>query len=174
MSICLYSSFFFTTHRAPLRLANGTNGSPVTPQCGSCAPQTCDAQADELSGFAFVNMKTVFQRFDQGLSTTAQLIPAGTVQPGIPYNPATSNQCAYGETYRSSKRGGKYIATIADCPQPSIYVCDTCDVLLECCHYPAQIVDASKQALAGFVETGDNPVRVAYVPPKGAAVSASG
>ncbi len=65
---------------------------------------------------------SIHDRADQGLSTTAQLIPAGTVFPGTPFNPSAANQCAYGPTYRSSKRGGQYIATVADCPQPSIYV----------------------------------------------------
>jgi len=76
-------------------------------------------------------METVFQRADQGLSTTAQFIPAGTVQPGMPFNPSTANQCAYGQTYRSSKRGGKYVATVADCPQPSIYVRGHCVLLID-------------------------------------------
>lgn len=33
-----------------------------------------------------------------------------------------ANQCSFGETYRKAKRGGQYIATVADIPQPSIYV----------------------------------------------------
>lgn len=129
-------------------------------------------QADELSGFAFVDMKTVFQRADQDLSTTAQIIPAGTVRPGMPFNPSIANQCAYGQTYRSSKRGGKYIATIAHCPEPSIYVRHRffCLVIVSLCR--SQIVDASTQSLSGFVKTGANPVRVAYAPPRGAAVAA--
>ena len=33
-----------------------------------------------------------------------------------------ANQCSYGETSRAAKRGGPYIATVADFPQPSLYV----------------------------------------------------
>ena len=55
-------------------------------------------------------------------NTTTNLLPAGAILPSA--NQATgANQCAFStENHRQTKRGGSFVATVADLPQPSIYV----------------------------------------------------
>ncbi len=48
--------------RTPLKLALGEGDEPETPECGACAPQSCDAQDATLSGFAYVNLKDVAEK----------------------------------------------------------------------------------------------------------------
>ena len=52
---------------------------------------------------------------------TATLQPAGATAPQQSQD-SDANACSYGETYRAAVRGGAYVATPADYPQPSLYV----------------------------------------------------
>ena len=63
---------------------------------------------------------TVFLSGAKNTSTT--LISAGATAPQASLE-SGANQCSYStENYRAIKRGGAYVATIADLPQPSLYV----------------------------------------------------
>lgn len=130
-----------------LKLArNATTGQPLTPLCGSCAPQNISDFDATLSGVAWVDVEELIRNTAAGLNTTANFIPAGTVRPGQPYS-ADVNECSYGGNHRSGKRGGNFIAIFADIPQPSIY-----------------IIDASTQTLKGIVPTAPHPSRVSWAP----------
>lgn len=129
-----------------LTLAKSSQGTVLTPFCGSCAPQNVTDFDASLSGMAWVDVEELIRNTAAGLNTTANFIAAGTVRPGQPYSDKV-NECAYGGNHRSGKRGGNYVAVFADLPQPSIY-----------------IIDASTQKLKGFVPTSANPARVAWAP----------
>lgn len=68
-----------------------------------------------------VNLTAVEQDAAMGTDAVAQLIPAGAVSQ-TPDMDTGANQCSYGETDRKAKRGGQWVATVADYPQPSLYV----------------------------------------------------
>lgn len=61
--------------------------------------------------------------YSQGArNTSTTLLPAGANLPAV--NRATgANQCSFSTgTYRTARRGGAFVGTVADFPQPSIYV----------------------------------------------------
>ncbi|KAK9902882.1 hypothetical protein WJX75_009728 [Coccomyxa subellipsoidea] len=133
-----------------LKLANGTNGNALTPSCGSCAPGVVDmdpaAYNASLSGLRVVNLTAVEQDAAMGTDAVAQLIPAGAVSQ-TPDMDTGANQCSYGETDRKAKRGGQWVATVADYPQPSLYV-----------------IDGATQTVHGFVPTAVSPSGLAWAP----------
>ena len=59
-------------------------------------------------------------------NTTTTLLPAGAMLPSA--DQATgANQCAFStKNHRATKRGGSFVATVADLPQSSIYVRLSC------------------------------------------------
>jgi hypothetical protein len=68
----------------------------------------------------FADFAEVVEAEASSLTLEAELISAGAVAQGPGYG--TGNECAYGRTYRVARRGGDYIATHADYPEPSVYV----------------------------------------------------
>lgn len=55
-------------------------------------------------------------------NTSTSLISAGATAPEASLETG-ANQCSFStENYRAIKRGGAYVATVADLPQPSLYV----------------------------------------------------
>lgn len=81
---------------------------------------------------------------------TASLVSAGAIAPQQDLS-TDANACSYGETYRLAVRGGAYIATPADYPQPSLYVSSiTCTLLM-----PEAASSCGRlQALACIVHAG--------------------
>ncbi|KAK9792762.1 hypothetical protein WJX73_009655 [Symbiochloris irregularis] len=107
-----------------LKLATGTNGSPVTPNCGACAPGVASETPSQfnasLSGFGLVDFAQVEVSAEEDRTLQATLVPAGAVN--LPLNEDTdANQCSYGEAYRRAYRGGPYVGITANYPQSSIY-----------------------------------------------------
>ena len=58
-----------------------------------------------------------------------------------------ANQCSFGEADRKAKRGGSYVAVVADLPSPSLYV-----------------IDPATQTLHGAVATAPHPTTLAWAP----------
>ena len=120
--------------------AGGGGGTCVcTPYCGSCADPAYDASE---SGVRCVDLQDVFEN---GQTETTLIKGAGSVEQGSPY--AYSPQCGFGRTYRTSKRGGKYDASVAHYPFPSL-----------------QIVNMESQELHCQARLPGKPDRVVYVP----------
>ncbi|BDA42283.1 hypothetical protein COCOBI_03-1700 [Coccomyxa sp. Obi] len=134
-------------------LANGTNGLPQTPNCGACAPGVADANPADydasLTGLAYVNFTAIQADAKQGTDATAMLIPAGAIAQTV-NGDSDANQCSYGESDRAAKRGGPWVATVADFPQSSLYV-----------------VDGATQKVHGFVPTAPHPAKIAWAPFRG-------
>lgn len=57
-------------------------------------------------------------------ATTTTLIPAGAVLPQRS-QASTADECSFASVSRAAKRGGSFVVTIADLPQPSLYVSPT-------------------------------------------------
>jgi hypothetical protein len=68
-----------------------------------------------------VNFTAVAAAAAAGQDASTSLIPAGAVAQTV-NGDSGANQCSYGETSRVAKRGGDWIATVADFPQSSLYV----------------------------------------------------
>eukprot|EP00339_Tiarina_fusa_P021628 CAMPEP_0117047064 /NCGR_PEP_ID=MMETSP0472-20121206/32533_1 /TAXON_ID=693140 ORGANISM="Tiarina fusus, Strain LIS" /NCGR_SAMPLE_ID=MMETSP0472 /ASSEMBLY_ACC=CAM_ASM_000603 /LENGTH=648 /DNA_ID=CAMNT_0004759637 /DNA_START=63 /DNA_END=2009 /DNA_ORIENTATION=+ len=112
-----------------------------TPFCGSCADPNYDASQ---TGVRCVDLGDVF---DNGLDETVLIKGAGAVKQGSPY--AYSPQCGFGRTYRTSKRGGIYSASVAHIPFNSL-----------------QIINMKTQEHKCAVPLPGSPDRVIYVPPQ--------
>jgi len=112
-----------------------------TPFCGSCADPNYDASD---SGVRCVNLQDVFEK--QSVETFL-IKGAGAVKQGNPYS--YSPQCGFGRTYRKSKRGHKYDASVAHIPTNSL-----------------QIVNMETQKHKCQVPLPGSPDRVVYVPPQ--------
>lgn len=69
----------------------------------------------------YVNFTAIQADAKQGTDATAAVIPAGAIAQTV-NGESSANQCSYGETDRAAKRGGPWIATVADFPQSSLYV----------------------------------------------------
>jgi hypothetical protein len=170
-----------------LLLANNTNSQALTPQCGACAPGIADgAPADfnaSLSGLRcffyfflvfrynisgvlgltncacakrYINLTTVEEAAQRGTDAEAALIPAGAILPVLNTDTG-ANQCSFGEVSRQAKRGGRWVATVADLPSPALYV-----------------VDGASQTVHGSVGVAPHPSSLAWAPLKrSGAVSAA-
>ena len=69
----------------------------------------------------YVNLTAVEAAAKSGTDAEAALIPAGAVQP-TKNTDTGANACSFGEVNRKAKRGGRWVATVADLPAPSLYV----------------------------------------------------
>ncbi len=69
----------------------------------------------------YVNFTAVEKDATSGYDAVATLIPAGAVAQTV-NGDTGANQCSYGEVDRPAKRGGRWVATVADFPQSSLYV----------------------------------------------------
>lgn len=130
--------------------------------------ELCDAegallpgQYDGQSGFAYFDLADLVA----GRAVTPVKLAVGSVDQGKSY----SNPCAFGNTYRSQKRGGQFVATVAHHPFPSLGIVDG-----------SKLSSTSKQLPGGrretfqMVATGSKPQRVAYAPaPRAKAKEAS-
>eukprot|EP01023_Acetabularia_acetabulum_P005649 TRINITY_DN12314_c0_g1_i5.p2 TRINITY_DN12314_c0_g1~~TRINITY_DN12314_c0_g1_i5.p2 ORF type:complete len:515 (-),score=126.84 TRINITY_DN12314_c0_g1_i5:296-1840(-) len=141
---CVYN----VTGGFPFKLAVDENGEKISPKCGSCADGVQSRNASlfdpSISGFAWIDFEDVVKSEEL---VTAAFIEAGAVFQGNPYS--YSHECAYGRTYRTGKRGGQFVAVVADLPQPSVYFVDA---------------EATPPKLQGVVSTAPNPQRIVYVP----------
>jgi len=120
--------------------SNFVNGTcTCTPQCGSCDKEF---EVDlNKTGVACIDLGAVVD----GSNPEAKLIPnAGAVQQGVSYSNA--DECTYGRTYRSHKRGKKYDASVSNYPNSIV------------------IVDMSTQQVKCQVNLTGPPSRVVYAP----------
>jgi hypothetical protein len=111
-----------------------------TPHCGSCGTPSYNRNDLAQTGVRCLDL-------DSRASAQATLISgAGAVlrEPPSFWQP----QCSYGWTTRPSKRGGRYMASIAHIPANSV-----------------QIIDMATQTLRCQVDLPGRPDRVLYVPP---------
>jgi hypothetical protein len=112
-----------------------------TPHCGSCGTPTYNRNDLTQTGVRCLHL-------DSFTSTPSSTLIAGAgavlqEPPGFWQPP-----CSYGWTQRSSKRGGRYMATIAHIPANSL-----------------QIIDMATQTWRCQVDLPGRPDRVLYVPP---------
>ncbi|CAL5229447.1 g12772 [Coccomyxa viridis] len=132
------------------KLATGASNQVLTPQCGACAPGVAAANPKaynaSMSGLAFVSLATLQGNASANTDAQTTLISAGAVAQTV-NGDSDANQCSYGESSRAAKRGGPWIATVADFPQPSLY-----------------IINAANQSVHGFVATASHPTKIAWVP----------
>ena len=122
------------------------NSCTCTPQCGSCDTNiTLDLNR---TGVACIDLsKLVKNEID-----TATLIPnAGAAKQGPAYGNAS--ECSYTGSYRSSKRGKNYDASVSNYPNESIV-----------------IVNMATQQVKCQVDLPGAPSRVIYAPTKPTAV----
>lgn len=84
----------------------------------------------------------------RGTDAEATLIPAGAVLPAV-NGDTGANQCSFGEVGRKAKRGGRWVATVADLPAPALYV-----------------IDGASQTVHGAVNTAPRPSSLAWAPLK--------
>jgi hypothetical protein len=135
-----------STPATGLQLA-AVNGAVQTPQCGACAPGINGSDPSQfdatLAGFRVA-------RNLSSMSVETDLIPAGAVAP-VRSLASTANECSFASVSRAAKRGGRYVVTIADLPQPSLYVID-----------PTQT--GAPGPVKGFVRTAASPKKVVWVP----------
>ncbi|KAK9828955.1 hypothetical protein WJX72_003024 [[Myrmecia] bisecta] len=139
---------------AGLKLATASDGTVLSSGCGSCAAGVSPRDASQwnasLSGFGLTSFTQVADAAKKGSIAVTKLIPAGSTAT-VPNAAATANACSYSsEGNRDADRGGPYIATIADFPQPSIYIVDA--------------TATGGPAVAGFVKTNLNPRKTVWVP----------
>lgn len=132
-----------------LSLASSSSGTVITPTCGACAAGINNSDPSQfnasLSGLGVLNL-TIF--LSGAKNTSTSLVSAGATAPQASLETG-ANQCSFStENYRAIKRGGAYVATIADLPQPSLYV----------------IKPASESSPSQFVGTATNPTSLAWVP----------
>ena len=75
----------------------------------------------------YVNLTAVEAAAAAGTDAEAALIPAGAVEP-TKNTDTGANACSFGEANRKAKRGGRWVATVADLPSPALYVraCSPC------------------------------------------------
>lgn len=132
---------------AGLSLARTLGGNPVTPNCGACAigynPLDPTQFNASLSGFRVMNL------LEAAKKKASPLVPAGAVfvrKDTGAYGP--SAECSFANTYRQAKRGGRFVATVADLPYPSVY-----------------FVEASTTPLlANPVRTASSPKQITWAP----------
>ncbi|KAK9807813.1 hypothetical protein WJX72_010109 [[Myrmecia] bisecta] len=141
---------------APLTLATASDGKVLTPHCGACAPGVNSRDARQwnasLAGFGVTSLSAAEKAAAAGTDAVASLLSAGSQ--ATPVNAGfTANACAYnGEGNRAADRGGPYIVTVADFPQPSIYVVD------------AAAPKGPALYGKGYVGTGLDPKKLVWVP----------
>ena len=82
------------------------------------------------------------------MDAEATLIPAGAILPQVNTDTG-ANQCSFGEVDRKAKRGGRWVATVADLPAPALY-----------------IIDGASQTVHGTVLTAQQPSSLAWAPLK--------
>lgn len=68
-----------------------------------------------------MNLTAVEAAAKSGTDTEAALIPAGAVLPERNTDTG-ANACSFGGFNRKAKRGGRWVATVADLPSPALYV----------------------------------------------------
>ena len=112
-----------------------------TPHCGSCADPDYDASKTGVRCFILDSI------LDGGTVESTLIEGAGAIQQTGPS--FWQAQCSYGWTHRSSKRGGRYHASVAHYPTNSL-----------------QIVDMWTQRLRCQIDLPGKPERVLYVPPQ--------
>jgi len=111
-----------------------------TPNCGYC---DTNFETDlSKSGVACVDLGKVV---DGTVSSATLIEDAGGVKQGRGYS--SSNECAFGRTYRSHKRGMKWDASISNYPRDSVV-----------------IVDMSTQEVACQVDVPGAPGRIVWAP----------
>ena len=99
-----------------------------------------------LHAARYINLATIEAAAARDTDAEAALIPAGAVQQTVNTD-SGANQCSFGETDRKAKRGGSYIAVVADFPSPALYV-----------------VDPATQGVHGAVPTAPHPTSLAWAP----------
>ena len=69
----------------------------------------------------YINYELVLSDASANVEPVTSLASAGASAPSQNED-SEANACSYGEAYRIAARGGPYVATTADYPQPSLYV----------------------------------------------------
>ena len=107
-------------------------------------------------GRRMVSFEQVEAAASQDREPIASLLAAGSTI--IEANgESDANVCSYGEAYRRAARGGAYVVTVADFPQPSLYVSLDMQWLLE----PACLVGITRpglHAMSALTFRGSLPV----------------
>lgn len=128
---------------------DGTSTCTCTPHCGSCDPNP--AYSDEGSGYRCLNLSDYVRATDSGAKLPKVTLIGGTggMHQGSPYG--SSDECTFGRTYRTHKRGMKYDASVSNVPTHSVVIVD---------------MEKMEKKCAVALPEGGAPRKVLYAPSK--------
>lgn len=89
-------------------------------------------------GGRYITLPAIEGNASRGLIGNSTFLSAGASKPTVA-NSSDANECSFGETYRTGKRGGQYIGLTADIPYSALFVSFSSSLIVSVTKIPSCI-----------------------------------